>query len=417
MLERLRVRGFKSLRNLDVRLSPLVVIFGPNAVGKSNALEAIQLLARLVTERTLSDAFNHPLRGYPLEAFSMPRGGLPELLTQEHLELEIQADIVTASDALRYQVGVRSTPQTGELAVATEYLAALRKDRTPKHKARIEPDEGHLVVRRLRAAGRPHFEPLGQNHTLASNLQLSGDPYPQFDALRSELASWRTYYLDPASAMRAAQPPREVTDIGVRGDRIAPLLHRLRGSPRHEKHFRAIERALHRAIPTIEKLTVDLDERRGTLDISIRQDGADFSSRVISEGTLRVLALCAIAANPWPSALVAIEEPENGVHPRRIEVIADLLMSMTHARSGKCGRQVIVTTHSPVFVSAILPRARERPDVVTLLRCFQDGGATQLEAFDTTGALFEDAEIRAALTAYDDGQLVESMWVRGWLDG
>src|SRR5207247_4910078 len=101
-------------------------------------------------------------------------------------------------------------------------------------------------------------------------------------------------------------------------------------------------------------LTVDLDKRRGTLDVQIRQGGTDFSSRIISEGTLRVLALCAIAVNPWGGSLLAFEEPENGVHPRRLELIVQLLTSLALER----GRQVVVTTHSPLFCDSVLKGAR-----------------------------------------------------------
>jgi hypothetical protein len=58
----------------------LVVLFGPNAAGKSNLLEAILLFSRLVGERTLSEAFAEGIRGYPLEAFTLVEGGLEQLL-------------------------------------------------------------------------------------------------------------------------------------------------------------------------------------------------------------------------------------------------------------------------------------------------------------------------------------------------
>ena len=69
MLKRLRVAGFKSLVDLQVDFPKLTVPFGPNAAGKSNLLEAVQMLSRIGTERTLSEAFAGPVRGYPLEAF------------------------------------------------------------------------------------------------------------------------------------------------------------------------------------------------------------------------------------------------------------------------------------------------------------------------------------------------------------
>ncbi len=421
MLTRLQVRGFKSLLDVDVRLAPLVVVLGPNAVGKSNLLEAVQLLSHLVTSHTLGDAFSMPFRGYPIEAFSLPGGGLSELLSQDSAELSMEADVWTASrgrqrgETLRYRLAVRIKPETGSLEVVDEYLARLKKDGTPKQKPRIERVSEHLLVRRLGEAGKPRKEPSGLNHTLASNLQFNGARrYPDFDRLREELASWRMYYLDPRVAMRQPNPPKEVDDIGSRGEQIAPFLNRLKKSGQNIRSFHAVRRALHSAVPSIEGLDVELDEKRGILDIVIQQDGTPFSSRVISEGTLRVLALCAIAANPWPARLVALEEPENGVHPRRAETVADLLISMAGSQ-----RQVIVTTHSPTLIAAIVRRQsqREQADKILLLQCVQEGRATRVEPFDPREPLFQDIEIASALKSPGGEGVLEEALLRGWLDG
>ena len=60
MLKRVHVKGYKSLADVEVRLEPLTVLFGPNAAGKSNFLDALQLLSRLGASRTLKDAFDPP---------------------------------------------------------------------------------------------------------------------------------------------------------------------------------------------------------------------------------------------------------------------------------------------------------------------------------------------------------------------
>lgn len=62
MLTRLRVRGYKSLRDLEVSLPNLAVFFGPNAAGKSNLLDALQLLSKLGTSRTIEEAHRSPGR-------------------------------------------------------------------------------------------------------------------------------------------------------------------------------------------------------------------------------------------------------------------------------------------------------------------------------------------------------------------
>jgi predicted ATPase len=426
VLDRIAIRGFKSLHDVELRLAPLVVVFGPNAVGKSNLLEALMLLGRLVTERTVSDALAPPIRGYPLEAFSLPRGGLRDLLEQDAVTLTLEADLrpptlAGKDEMLRYRAAITTTPRTGEVKVVDEYLTRLDRTGQPRagFKPRIEKIGDHLVVRQLGEAGTPRHEPTGLNHSIVSNLQYSGDNrFPDLDRLRAELGGWRTYYLDPARAMRVAQPPRETSDIAPSGELIAPFLYRLKGSDKYARHFQAVARALRTVIPNIESLSVDLDPERGTIDLRICQQGTEYSSRVISEGTLRILALCSIAANPWPARLVAFEEPENGVHPRRIEVIAKLLASIP----SKEDRQVVVTTHSPTFLSAMLEMQREQPALIKLVRCIQDGRATRVQPFDDPLPLLQNEEVKAALTSNEDlaaetERIISTLLRQGWLDG
>ena len=218
------------------------------------------------------------------------------------------------------------------------------------------------------------------------------------------------YYLDPRIAMRSERAPSEVSDIGLLGEDIAPFLFRLRAE--HPKRFASVFRTLHTLIPSVEDLSVDLDPRRGTLDVMVRQGGIDFSSRIVSEGTLRVLAVCAIAVNPWPSSLLAFEEPENGVHPRRLNLIAQLVSSLALEQN----RQVIVTTHSPLFCDAVLRLARERPKDVALLNVRRGVLGTEVVPFQPAGPLFDDREIAAALSAGTEDGLFERMLLRGFID-
>ena len=76
-----------------VSLEPLTVLFGPNAAGKSNFLDALQLLSKLGTSRTLKEAFDPPYRGKPLESFTIGRKGIKGLLEQEMLSFCIEADL------------------------------------------------------------------------------------------------------------------------------------------------------------------------------------------------------------------------------------------------------------------------------------------------------------------------------------
>jgi predicted ATPase len=271
-----------------------------------------------------------------------------------------------------------------------------------------------LRIRRKSKPAHPREEPVGLNHTLLSDPRLGGPEYRAIEKCRSEMSGWRTYYLDPRVAMRQPRPPAAVQDIGTLGEQIAPFLYYLRGEDR--KRFSAVSRTLRTIIPAVEDVKVDLDERRGTLDILVRQNGIDFSSRIVSEGTLRVLALSALAVNPWSGSLLAFEEPENGVHPRRLELIANLLTSLCVEQE----RQVIVTTHSPLFCSIMLKRWREDHDLVRLFEVRQEPEGTAIAPLDVAGPLFDEdarAAIANALASDTEGAVFEGLAVRGLLDG
>jgi predicted ATPase len=388
----------------------MAVLFGPNAAGKSNLLDAIQALSRIGTERTLAEALAEPIRGRQVEAFSFPSGGLPELLASSKSRFTIISDLGIGKDHYRYRIGVEIEPQSGRLAVGDEYLALLGARGEPKGRPSIEQVGGELRMRRKSKPAHPRQEPLGLGHAILSDPRLGGAEYRSLERTRQELTAWRVYYLDPRVAMRSEKSPSDVRDIGVLGGDIAPFLYRLRAE--HQKRFEAASRTLRSIVPSVEDLTVDLDKRRGTLDITIWQGGVPYSSRILSEGTLRVLALCAIAVNPWGGSLLAFEEPENGVHPRRLELIAQLLLTLAIEQ----GRQVVVTTHSPLLCDSILKVARAGPKDVGLFNVRRDGSATVVHPFDVSGPLFREQEITAALTTATEDGLFESLLLRGLID-
>ena len=430
MLNRIHVQGFKSLRDATVELAPLVVLFGPNAAGKSNLLEALLLLSRLVGERTLSEAFAEGIRGYPLEAFTLADGGLEQLLhgplPHLRLEVEMSTPLPAASrrrpDILSYQVEVAIDPQSGRLSVQDERLEDLTANHKPRHrnpcleKIARERDgitTDVLAIRRQGSPNHPYEESVGLPHTIVSNRQFTGaERYPLFDQLHQEIGTWRILYLDPIKSMRDPQPPRDVNDIGSRGEWLVPYLHRLKYQ--QPQAFDAVKRVIAMAIPTISALRTDLNEKRGELELSVQMDGLWLPSRVVSEGTLRLLALCAMAANPFQKGFVAFEEPENGVHPRRIEVVTRLL-----ARASR-SQQVIVTTHSPQVVVEMVRMIRDgelEAKNVRLIRCATTAAGSTYQPFDSLGPLLDDNDITEGLSTSDDARVLQAMTIGGWLDG
>lgn len=415
MLERLTVRGFKSLRDLTFEPGRrLTVLFGPNAAGKSNLLEASQALAATALTRTLQEALGSPLpiRGRSLESFSFPPEGIPGLLRNSGPDpaFLLEADLQTTAGSYRYRIAPTITPGSGHLRVADEHLLRTAGRGSPK--PAIESVNGRLHVRRKGKPSHPKHEPLHLNHSILSDFSYSGTGYEWLDAVRAELGSWRIYMLDPRFQMRAEQAPADVTDIGIYGQDIGPYLYKLRAE--YPKHYDSVARMVRQFVPNIEDMAVLLNEQRGTLDLTVRQSGVVYSSGIISEGTLRIVALCAAAVNPWiGGGLLAVEEPENGVHPRRLELIAQLLLNLTEHGE----HQVIVSTHSPLLVGMILraKRSEDDPDGIQVFQISYRDEQTVAVPFDIPSSLFEDAEISKALSDRGDQSVIEGVLMRGIL--
>ena len=433
MLKRIHIQGYKSLSDVDVELEPLTVLFGPNAAGKSNFLDALQLLSELATSRTLKGAFEAPYRGKPLESFRLGRNGLPGLLAQQRARFSIEADLYV-SDAvaesvsrqisdlrrsgatsnpeprrsvhvrersLRYRIEVEMLPRQGILRVADEYLAALnaRGEPTGRRKPFIERRGERLHLRQEGQAHSTYYERLLDRSILS--MPHYQPHHPHVVAARQELESWQFFYFEPRERMRALSPVKEVRHIGLMGEELAAFLNTLKtGNPRQ---FHAIEKALHLLVPQVDGIEVEVNNF-GEVELSLREDGVSIPARVLSEGTLRLLGLLALTGAGETPTLVGFEEPENGVHPRRIELIAELLR--TRRRVG--GTQYIVTTHSPT----LLDRLPESALFVT--RHLPDG--TRIERFSTWGPLGRSSDIAGALVTEGDRLSVSMRLLRGDLD-
>ena len=416
MLTRLHVKGYKSLIDVEVALNPLTLLFGPNAAGKSNLLDAVQLLSRLATSRTLKEAFEPPCRGKPLESFTMGAGGVKGLRQQERLAFSIEADL-NISDAiakavgreilemrqpagtgsssnsgnalehvrerrLRYRLTVEMLPSSGLLHITDEYLAALTKDGRPtdRRKPFIERQGQQLHLRREGQACPMQYERYLDRAILS--MPHYAPHYAHLTAARRELESWQFFYFEPRERMRAAMPIKEVRHLGAMGEELAAFLITLK--TRQPRQFHALEKALKILLPDVDGIEAEVSDL-GEAEFRLRENGVAIPAHVLSEGTLRLLGLLALTGADDTPALVGFEEPENGVHPRRIEFIADLLK--TSAASGEI--QYIVTTHSP-----ILPDRLPKESLFVVQRINRE---TQVASFETWGPYGRKQDLEATL--------------------
>lgn len=402
MIRRLKVAGYKSLYGIDLRVPPLAVLIGPNSSGKSNLLDALQLLARSVTGATLEEAFDRPHRGMPIESFSFPEGGLDELVKKDRLAFSIEVDL-RLSDAtvdsvdreirelcpptkrtgkptsrirdrnLRYRLEIEMLPRSGALQVSDEHLAAVGPVGKPKHGR--EPFIGKRGDRirlaneaRARAA---HFS-CGRDRTVIST-QLYAPHHPHPVAVRRELEKWLFFYFEPRKHMRSSDPIREVRNIGRLGENLSAFYRTLQAL--NPRQFDATAKTLNLLLPWADGIDVKVN-RRGEIDLRVRENGRVIPASVLSEGTLRMLGLLALSGSGMKPALVGLEEPETGVHPGRLPMIADLLAN----RAIRGDTQYVVTTHSSLLAD-LVPHD-------SLLFVRRDAGHTEISPFTDWGPLY-----------------------------
>ncbi len=410
MIRRLAIAGYKSLRDAEVPLEPLTVVIGPNAAGKSNFLDAIGLLGR-TAGGDLQSAFDDH-RGGPLQSFTFDERGIDGLLEQEAASFRIETDI-ELSDAtvrqvnrtiteareghepsralvrerlLRYSLEVRLRIGSGVMQVVDESLIALKRDLTQR-KSRgpfLSPSGNRLRLRGERQ-GRPSEYELDMDHTIVSrpSSYYYAPHHPHLAALRHELASWQTYYLEP-EAMRKDAPRRVVERLPRNGTDLAAFYNTM--EQEYPTTFEAMNRALRAALPGIERAGVSSVPGTGQLRLHVVENGVRFEASVLSEGTLRILALIGITNSPAPASVVGYEEPENGVHPARLQWIAALLEEA--AREGDT--QFILNTHSARFPTMF------SADRTLVLGCSKRGGVTTFQRIERLPML-EEQDMETAL--------------------
>ena len=395
MLTRLQIDGFKTFESQSVNLSPFTAIVGSNAAGKSNLFDVIQLLASLAT-RDVAEAVKN-MRGEPLELFRQAQSGRSQ---QIRLAAEVLVDPVVRDPwgsevklthtRMRYEVTLERReihPGIERIHVAHEaaypilnkgdaWAQAMRPTKAFKKRylkyARSKPwltteqrEEGlTFSIHQDGKSGRNRPASAAEATVLYS---VTNAEFPHLFALREEMRHWRLLQLDPA-VLRRPVPATASDVLDADGSNLAAVLAQLKTltmSPaRPQGVLSDIAAELNQLIPGITRLEAQLHDasREYRIELTMR-DGLPFTSRVISDGTLRVLALLTLLHDPRHRGLVCFEEPENGVHPGRLKLLVQRLRGMVvnpvdfeEDDESAPLSQLLLNSHSPVVLSALIDR-------------------------------------------------------------
>jgi predicted ATPase len=359
-IDRVVLRNYKSIAACDVRLEPSTFLVGRNGSGKSNFVDAL----RFVTD-SLTTSLDHAIR---------ERGGINEVRRRSaghptHFGARFHVQLSSGiSGTYAFEIAAR---ERGGFQVQDE-ACFLRG-----------PRQAHFRVEagRVRAASMPTPPP-----ATADRLYLvQAAAREEFRELYDSFSRAGFYNLIPRE-IRELQPPEEGALLRRDGSNLASVIGRLEQDLPETREL--VEQYLEKIAPGVRGIGRKTLGPRETIefrqDVGETQSPWRFFAANMSDGTLRALGILVALFQPndpsQPStSLVAIEEPENALHPAALSVLLDAIREATR------GRQVVVTSHSP----DLLDDASIQADEILVVE--QVKGRTRIGALDeTTRGLLRD---------------------------
>jgi predicted ATPase len=374
MFTRIQALRFRSLKLVDQPLGSFRALVGPNGSGKTTFLDVVALLGDLTRNR-----------GDVLQTLQTRSATFEKLLWmgQGHsfqlaVEAEIPAPVKKALAAdkqqftrVRYQVEIGLEPESNELGLDHEMLwltetpteAEVQRELFPAPPKEVpaELPQGRAKKKvslnktaggndNYYTEGKPSYNPsfrLGRRKSALGNLPADTESFPASTWFRDLLERGVQTFVLNSHVIRQPSPPGLGRRFQTDGSNLPWVIAELRSDPvRFGKWLEHVRTALEdiRDIDTVERP----EDKHRYLVIDYA-NGAKVPSWLVSDGTLRLLALTIPAYLPDLGGIFLIEEPENGIHPRAIETVLQSLSSMYQS-------QVLLATHSPVALNMLEPR-------------------------------------------------------------
>jgi predicted ATPase len=395
-INRIEISGYRSLKNVTWKPGDLNIIIGPNGTGKSNLLRFFELLVAASKGQ--------------LARYIQKSGGIRPLLWDskpDSLSFRLESclpglDNSHWEEQLTYEAQIRQMGSSSDYQVESEQLSSI--DQVNGHKEHDSEEQVNLLQRHKQQAeiyddkGHKMIAPDGAIPQDEMLLASAANPFSgsgKVNAFQKGLSSWTIYHdlqVHRDSAIRMPAIARYETSISADGQNLVPVLHTLYTGNRNFKF--AIDSAMQAVFghEYVELVFPPASDQRIQLRIRWSSLEQEQSAADLSDGTLYFLLLMAILNNPNPPGLIAIDEPETGLHPSMLPVIAE------HAVETSQKAQVIFTTHSSSFLDAF----HDAKPVTTVARWHN--GETFLKVLDgkdleywlrsyTLGSLFASGEL------------------------
>ena len=376
MFSRIQAERFRSLRYIDQRLDRFHALVGPNASGKTTILDVVDLLGDLMRRR--GDVFE------TIEARSPDFRKLLWLGEGDAFRLAVEAPVPDGTRAalsdrfddltdVRYEIEVALDPESNELGLNYETLWMIapstgREIRqrdlfpgqvSPPDRMFVSSGRSRKILLRKQENGNDVYYPegakkaykpvfrTGRTRAALGNVPADIESFPVSNWFQRVLAEGITNIQLDGVAIRRPSPPGLGGRFLADGSNLPWVVDRLkRDASRFEAWLEHVRTSLE-DIVSID--TVIRDEDRHRYLIVEYANGARVPSWLVSDGSLRLLALTILAYLDDADDVYLIEEPENGINPSAIETVVESLSSLYDS-------QVLTATHSPVALNMLEPK-------------------------------------------------------------
>ena len=378
-IERLKVRNFRALKDVEIAdLTPLTVLIGPNGSGKSTVLDVFAFLAECF-EDGLGKAWNRRGRASELKT----RGADGPIVVEIEYRERPETPLIT------YRLEVDEND--GTPFVAHEWLR-WRPGRDGRPFRFLENRKGACrAIGGERPDSRDDRKPFDLNSPdmLAVNVLGQFREHARAAALRDFIAGWRLSDLS-ADSMRAQPRAGPQEHLNRTGSNLANVVQHLK--ERDPKRLRRTIQLLSQRTPRLEDVRAETTPG-GRLLLQFKDSPFErpIPARFASDGALKMLAYPVLLRDPKGPPFIGIEEPENSVHPKLLYELAE------EYRAAGEWAQLLVATHSPLFLDALRP---EEARILWRDEC----GHTQVE---------RTADLRGVPEFMDNGALLGQLWTEG----
>ncbi len=315
MLDSIEIEGYRSIAKARVELKRLNVLIGANGSGKSNFVGVFKTVRQIVDQR-------------------------------------LQESVLTAGGAERWLR--HGQKQTAEIRFKIHFILNA-------YEVRLAPsDDGSLIIREENAFfdrvwyGGPHKRPTGTASRESALREIAAQVRNTGHVL-SGVLSWKVFHFHDTSRTAAVKQTCAVDDnITLREDgaNLAAVLFRIRTTD--PTGYQRILRSIQQVAPFFEDFTLQPSRlNSNVIKLEWKERGSDLylDGHSLSDGTLRFICMATMLHQPEPPEVIVIDEPELGLHPFAITVLANLFRSVATERSV----QIVAATQSTAFVNQLSP--------------------------------------------------------------